>query len=169
MMTTLRLTGLTLAAGTVLWLTGCNNSPGKMETTSGGYREVAPPIELIAQANPPIHDVPVPIGFKLDENRSRNFTAAGARYVDHLYKGSADKWVTARFYKRQMPTNRWTFVTDIFAQGDIRLDFERETERCQIIIGKGSLFHPTYIKVQLWTTGRIIAPEEKTGGKTTTK
>lgn len=168
-MTTLRLTGLASAAGLVLLLTGCGGSSEKMETTSGGYREVAPPIELIAQANPPIHDMPIPIGFKLDENRSRNFSAAGARYVDHLYKGNADKWVVARFYKRQMPTNRWTFVTDIFAQGDIRLDFERETERCQIIIGKGSLFNPTYIKVQLWTTGRIIVPEEKTGGKSTAK
>ncbi|MCK4625291.1 MAG: hypothetical protein KAV00_08280 [Phycisphaerae bacterium] len=169
MMTTLRLTGLTLAAVLVMLSAGCSDSDKKLDTTSGGYREVAPPIELIAKARPPIHDMPIPIGFKLDENRSRNFTAAGARYVDHLYKGSADKWVVARFYKRQMPTNRWTFVTDIFAQGDLRLDFERETERCQIIIGKGSLFNPTYIKVQLWTTGRIVVPEEKTGGKSTTK
>ena len=168
-MTTLRLTGCVVAVAMVLCLGGCGDSDKKLETTSGGYREVAPPIELIARARPPIHDMPVPIGFKLDENRSRNFTAAGARYVDHMYKGSADKWVVARFYKRQMPTNRWTFVTDIFAQGDIRLDFERETERCQIIIGKGSLFHPTYIKVQLWTTGRIIVPEEKTGGKSAAK
>ncbi len=161
MTTTLKLAVLTSAAGLVLSLTGCSSDPGKLETTSGGYREVASPIELIARASPPIHDLPVPIGFKLDEDRSRNFTAAGARYIDHLYKGSADKWVVARFYKRQMPTNQWTFVTDIFAQGDVRLDFERQTERCQIIIGKGSLFHPTYIKVQSWTTGRIAVPQEK--------
>ncbi len=168
-MAILRLTGCVVAAAMVLCLGGCGDSDKKLETTSGGYREVAPPIELIARANPPIHDMPVPIGFELDEDRSRNFTAAGARYVDHLYKGSADKWVVARFYKRQMPTNRWTFVTDIFAQGDIRLDFERETERCQIVIGKGSLFNPTYIKVQLWTTGRIVVPDEKTGGKSAGK
>ena len=168
MTTTLRLTGLVLAAWLVLLSAGCGESE-KLETTSGGYREVAPPIELIAQARPPIHDMPIPIGFKLDEGRSRNFTAAGARYVDHLYKGSANKWVVARFYKRQMPTERWTFVTDIFAQGNISLDFERETERCQVTIGKGSLFNPTYIKVQLWTTGRIVVPEEKTGGNSTTK
>jgi len=141
--------------------TGCNNKPEKVNTTSGAFQEVASPIELIARAYPWIPDVPVPIGFELDESRSRDFMAAGARYVDHLYKGRADKWAVARFYKRQMPIHRWTFVTDIFAQGDIRLDFEKETERCQIIISKGSWWHPTYIKVQLWTTGRIIQPSAK--------
>lgn len=147
----------------VLFQAGCNNKPAKVNTTSGAFQEVSSPIELIARAYPWIPDVPVPIGFDLDESRSRDFMAAGARYVDHLYKGRADKWAVARFYKRQMPIHRWTFVTDIFAQGDIRLDFEKETERCQVVISKGSWWHPTYIKVQLWTTGRIIqSSSEKT-------
>ncbi len=169
MMTTLRLTGLALAAGLVLLSSGCGNSNKKLETTSGGYREVAPPIELIAQARPQIHDLPVPIGFKLDEKHSRNYDTGVARFVDHLYKGNADKWAVARFYKRQMPNYQWTHAMDVFTQGDRRLDFERETERCRIIICNGSLFHPTYIKIWLGTTGRIVAPKEKTGGKSTAK
>ncbi len=167
-MKTLSLTGC-LAAALVLSLGGCNDSPEKLETTSGGHREVAPPIELIAKARPPIADMPIPIGFELDERHSRNFAGGGARYVDHLYRGSADKWVVARFYKRQMPTHRWMFDTDIFAQGDIRMDFRKEMERCQVIITNGSLLHPTYIKVQLWTTGRIETPELKKTGKNSRK
>ena len=49
MMTTFRLTGLTLAVVLVMLSAGCGK-PEKLETTSGGYREVAPPIELIAKA-----------------------------------------------------------------------------------------------------------------------
>jgi hypothetical protein len=112
---------------------------------------------MVALSNPPIPDLPIPLGFDLDESHSRSFSAAGARYIDHVYKGREDRFAVARFYKRQMPVNRWTLVTDMYIQGDIMLDFEKESERCRVIVTKGSLWHPTYIKVQLWTSGRIEA------------
>jgi len=151
-----------VTAGAALLL-GCNGQNKPVETSGGAYTEVSPPAELVAKSRPPIADLPVPIGFDLDESRSRNFAAAGARYVDHLYKGSRDKFAVARFYKRQMPINRWTLVTDMFVQGDIMMDFEKDTERCRIVVSKGSLFHPVFIKVQLWTTGRIETPQERSG------
>ena len=107
----------------------------------------------------------MPFGFKLDEGRSRNFAAAGARYVDHFYHGSADKFAVGRFYKRHMPVSRWVLVTDRFVQGDIMLDFEKETERCQIIVSEGGLIASTHIKVQVWTFGRIEPPKQKTTKK----
>jgi len=119
------MTGM-LAASAML-LGGCNDKPKAVDSSGGGYREVAAPTGLVAKAIPSIADVPEPIGFKLDERRSRYFAAAGARYVDHLYKGSADKWAVGRFYKRQMPVSRWVLVTDRFVQGGIILDFEKET------------------------------------------
>jgi hypothetical protein len=149
-----------LIAALGLLVAGCNGS-NTVESSGGAMREVSPPLELVAQARPPILDLPVPIGFELDEGRSRNFAAAGARYVDHLYKGGGDRFAVGRFYKRHMPISRWALVTDMFVQGDIVLDFEKETERCRIVASKGSLFHSTYIKVQLWTTGRIQAPAQK--------
>ena len=90
---------------------GCNQS-GTVESSGGALRQVSPPLELVARAHPPIVDLPVPIGFDLDEGRSRNFAAAGARYVDHLYKGGSDRFAVARFYKRHMPISRWVLVTD---------------------------------------------------------
>ena len=88
---------------------------------------------------------------------SGNFSAAGARYVDHVYKGRADKFAVGRFFKRQMPINRWALVTDMFVQGDIMLDFEKDTERCRVTITDGS-FGATAVKVAMWTSGRIRPP-----------
>jgi len=146
-----------LAVTVSVFAGGCGKTQ-IVDRTSGAPRQVEPPAELLAQARPPIPDVPIPVGFKLDEGKSRNFEAAGARYVDHLYKGREDKFAVARFYKRQMPPRRWTWVTDMFVQGDIMLDFEKDTERCRVVVRKGSLFHSTYIQVQLWTSGRIEPP-----------
>lgn len=150
--------GLLTIAAAMLLAAGCNRTQ-TVDASSGAPQMVEPMAELIAQPRPPIPDMPVPIGFDLDEGKSRSFAAAGARYIDHLYKGRSDRFAVARFYKRQMPVNRWTLVTDMFVQGDIMLDFEKETERCRVIVTSGSLFHSTYVKVQLWTSGRIESPQ----------
>jgi len=57
-----------------------------------------------------------------------------------------------------MPINRWTLMKDMFVQGDIILEFEKESERCQLIIAKGGMFDKSEIKIQLWTSGRIMPP-----------
>lgn len=134
---------------------GCGNKTQTVDASGGAPRVVEPFPELWAQARPPIPDLPMPVGFDLDEGKSRSFAAAGARYVDHVYHGGADKFAVARFYKRQMPNNRWTLVTDMFVQGEIMLDFEKDTERCRVVVIKGGLFHASKIKIQLWTSGRI--------------
>jgi len=141
---------------------GCNDRQ-TIDSSGGAPREVNPPLELVAQGRPPIADIPVPIGFKLDEGKSRNLAAAGLRWVIHLYKGGSNKYAVARFYRRQMPINRWTLVTDVFSQGALRLDFEKGNERCHVEVTDGSLFHPTYIRVELWPTGPIPTPREPTG------
>jgi len=136
---------------------GCTRTE-TIDSSSGAPRQMQAASDLVAQARPPIPDVPVPIGFELDQGKSRNFAAAGQRYVDHVYKGGSDKYAVARFFKRQMPVSRWTLVTDMFAQGNITLDFEKQAERCRITLYDGSLLHPTKFKVQLWTSGRVSTP-----------
>ena len=136
-------------------LVGCGGSGSGM---SGDSKNVGPEPELVAMRRPPIEDLPVPIGFYLDEDKSRNFSAAGSSYIDHSYKGSADKFAVGRFYKRQMPINRWTLVTDMFVQGDIVLDYEKDTERCRISISDGGLWGQTRAKLAVWTSGRIVPP-----------
>jgi hypothetical protein len=156
-----------LTAASVLCLAGCNGGPQQVDATGGAYKEVASSTELIAQARPPIPDLPVPIGFHLDENRSRNLSAAGFRWVDHVYKGGADKFSVARFYRRQMPINRWVLMTDQFMQGDIILEFDKGTQRCRVIASDGSWLHRCRVKVQLFPKGRVQGPNT-TGAKGTT-
>ncbi len=144
-----------LAAASMLFAAcGCENKNSSMADSTTGQNSEAM-VELVPQLRPYIPDLPVPTGFDLDEGKSRAYTAGGARYIDHLYKGSDDKFAVARFYKRYMPSNRWTLTTDLFLHGSIKLEFEKETERCDIEIGKGSLFHQTYVKAVLYTSRRI--------------
>ena len=145
---------------------GCESSQSAGVST-GSSAPVGPIPELVAMARPPIADLPVPIGFDLVESTSRNFAAAGARYVDHVYKGSADKFAVGRFYKRQMPLERWALVTDMFVQGSITLDFEKDTERCRITVTDGSWFHRTRIKLAVWTSGRLPVPQSSARSRNT--
>ena len=139
-------------------LAGCGGSSTSIGAPTDGPSAVGPIPELVAMRRPPIEDLPVPIGFYLDENKSRNFSAAGARYIDHAFKGRSDKFAVGRFYKQQMPISRWTLVTDMFVQGDIVLDFEKDTERCRITVSEGGPFGSTRVKIAVWTSGRIVPP-----------
>ncbi|HET6429084.1 MAG TPA: hypothetical protein VFJ30_11775 [Phycisphaerae bacterium] len=145
-------------------LCGCTEQTSTVGAVDDNQQLLDLPAELAAQVRPPILDLPVPVGFRMDERRSRDFAAAGARYVDHVYKGRSDKFAVGRFYKRNMPRSRWVLVTDMFVQGDIMLDFEKQTERCRIIVAGGDLIHTVHVKAQLWTTGRIqaLVPPEDT-------
>ena len=149
-------------------LAGCGGSSGPAGVATDGPSAVGPIPELVAMRRPPIEDLPVPIGFYLEEGKSRNFSAAGARYIDHAMKGRADKFAVGRFYKRQMPISRWTLVTDMFVQGDIVLDFEKDTERCRINVSEGGgLFGSTRVKIAVWTSGRIVPPTGVGGSRST--
>ncbi len=147
-------------AAALVFPAGCNNS-STVDASSGAPRQVQIIVPLVAQSRPPIGDIPVPIGFKLDENKSRDYALSGARFVDHVYKGNRDKLATKRFYERQMPINRWVLSTSMFVRGDITMDFEKETERCRVIITNGGMLSSTYIKVQLWTSGRVETPTQQ--------
>jgi hypothetical protein len=138
-----------LLAATVL--AGCASQG---ERTAGQAPRTVNP-GLVPRANPPIGDVPVPLGFNLDENKSIDFVIAGSRFAKHKYKGGADKLEVKRFYERQMPINRWTLTTSMFLGGDINMDFEKETDRCRVTVNDGGLFHRSIIHVVLWTSGPV--------------
>ena len=146
-----RVVGVVLVTAAMA-VAGCN---GDKKVEGSGDSSAKASIELVPMARPPIPDLPVPIGFDLDQGRSRNLAAAGVRWVDHLYKGKADKFAVARFYRKQMPLSRWILVTELFAKGNLTLDFERQSDRCHVTVSDGSLFHPTYVRVELWTAGRV--------------
>ena len=122
-----------------------------------------PGIELASLSKTPVSDLPVPVGFTLDAERSRTFDSGVARLVDHLYTGNASTFAVARFYKKAMVLRRWRFVNETFSLGDQDLRFQRPGETCRVRITPGSWLHPTKLKLELWTSEIINRPANITG------
>jgi len=137
----------------VLAASGCAQQVGYMATSDDAKAGIAP--ELTPAARTPVPDFPVPVGFSLDENQSRSFAAGGARSIFHVYRGWANKFDVASFYRKQMAANRWVLVTDRFLQREVKMDFEKETERCLVVIADGKSRSSVEIQVELFTSGRI--------------
>jgi len=115
-------------------------------------------IILLADPNQRIPDVPIPMDFKLVEERSRHFAAGDARVIDHLYKGRADKFAVGRFYRQRMRGMRWKLVTDRFVQGTVTLVFHKGAEECTVnVTGKGGWFRPTHVMVQVIPRGDYVS------------
>jgi len=143
------------ALTTLAWVGGCADTQ-MIDASSGAPRRVDPAVELIARYQPYIPDVPVPVGFKLDQAKSRDYTFGAGRFVDHVYKGRDDKMAVKRFYERQMPINRWELTTTMFVVGDVVMDFEKETERCRVAVDdSGGIVNRTCVKIRVWTSGPI--------------
>ena len=143
----------------VAMLSGCGLFENKSTDVGGaqvgagaGTQQQASDMTLpVPHMQPPISDVPVPMNFKINENKSRNYAISGVRFVDHVYTGRGDKFVLKRFFERYMVMNRWTLATFVFAQGRVVLDFEKDYERCQVTIWESDFFlGPTTISVILW-------------------
>ncbi len=143
----------------VLAAIGCDQHMRNFSAPVDGQSGSAP--ELRPAARTPIPDFPVPVGFSLDESQSRSFAAGGSRSVFHVYKGRANKFDVARFYRKQMAVNRWVLVTDRFVLGEVKMDFEKETERCDVIINSGRSRSSVSIQVELFTSARIKSRDQK--------
>lgn len=89
---------------------------------------------LAARGQSPIADVPVPVGFELDESVSRGFESSGARFIDHTYVGDAKKHAVEDFYRRHMPNKGWQLRGAQMTQGTYLLKYEKNDELCDVRI-----------------------------------
>ena len=155
-------TGLYLMTAVLLAgsLAGCQDN-STIDTGAGAPREVTAPTELVAQARPPVPDLPVPVGCSLDQGNSRSYAAAGFRLVYHTYTGRVDKWAVGRFYKLQMPINRWVLESDRMIRGTIELEFSKDKEKCSVIIDRDGWLTPTRIVISVQPSGKLVAPVDK--------
>ena len=145
------------AVAAVVLAAGCGGSSTIGSTDVGDDPMVILP-SLVPMSNSPIPDVPIPLGFEIGEKQTLEFGAGAARYLQHIYKGKADKWELKRFFRQQMQANRWQFVTYMLAAGEFSLEYEKDNERCRIMIADSGglhLLHPTQIRIRLWTSGPI--------------
>jgi hypothetical protein len=111
---------------------------------------------LIPAPRPPVPDLPVAIGFKMNESISRNYESAGARFIDHTYEGQADKFDVERFYRQQMPLKGWTMRGSQMVRGDFLMRFEKGSELCEVGISSEKTFRGerTTVNFNVQTLGR---------------
>ncbi len=110
--------------------------------------------KLIPSPNPPVADVPIPIGFHIDLSHSQStyVQKTNLRMVNQEYKGSDPRLSVARFYEDNMPGSGWKTIS---LQGSQRivLNFSKAGEICTITITHG-WFH-THIYVVIAPLGAV--------------
>jgi hypothetical protein len=94
-------------------------------------------IKLLPAVSPYDPGIPVPVGFRLIDESSEDWSSGPTRYLRHRYRGSADKRAVRAFYREQMPLVRWTPINDGNVQGRITMRFQRGQESCTITIEAG--------------------------------
>ena len=94
-----------------------------------------------------IADLPVPAKMKIRKSVSDSYEGAGTRYVDYTYEGWVDIRRVHRFYRDQMPLNRWQMLSDEYHRGVYWLTFQKNRETCTVIIRKTLIF---------WTAVRLL-------------
>jgi hypothetical protein len=124
------------AAWLLLILLGCSQKPQRIDMSSGAPRELGEgPEPLVAKADVRVADIPIPVGFKVQESKSFAQANSQSRYVSHYYKGRSPKERVAGFYLDQMTTNhRWSKESYRQYGGEIKMDFGKGNERCVITI-----------------------------------
>ncbi len=116
------------------------------------------PGRLTPKPVPYISDVPVPNGFRLVEKATDDYISGGVRVVRHDYEGRADRAALRTFYQEQMPSFRWTRISDQNIKGEITMRFEKGTESCTVVV------RPTSSDWLDQTTVRVtIVPFDRNG------
>ena len=92
---------------------------------------------LDPSSKPYERDIPVPVGFRLIDRSSEDWSNGRLRFIRHHYEGSGDKYTVRRFYREQMPLVRWSLISEGNVHGRHRLDFQRAGESCMIYIEDG--------------------------------
>ncbi|MCP4251041.1 MAG: hypothetical protein GY778_28725 [bacterium] len=151
------MTAATIRDGS-LWIGGlaaCLTAAGCSGAASKG-RE----IRLVASARPYELDLPIPVGFKLEDSASEDHSTGVARlYLRHLYVGGADKYAVRNFYREQMPLSRWSKVSDQNIRGVCTLRFEKGSESCTVEIRESGRGLATRTQVQV-----LVAQEQRGSG-----
>ncbi|MBL7081525.1 MAG: hypothetical protein ISS44_03065 [Candidatus Omnitrophica bacterium] len=106
-------------------LVGCETIPQR--TT-----EIAPSLQALEPANMNrFGDIPVPAGFRLNQEKSFIMESGGVRTGILKYTGKADPTSLIIFYKNQMPIYNWSTL-NILQYADQMLNFEKDNESCII-------------------------------------
>ncbi len=90
------------------------------------------PTRLAPSPIPYFGDVPIPVGFARDNDRSLDVVSGTVRMVRHVYHGKAELLALRDFYGEQMPVGGWREMSRRFEEGLFSMRFEKEGESCEI-------------------------------------
>ena len=112
---------------------------------------------LAAALTPPIADVPIPRGFRMESRSSaRVIPGSNVRIVDHYYKGHADLLPVVRFYRDRLPENGWVLTSQQQMPGDqFVLTYTKAHEDLAVSIMPGTF--DMHIRVQIMPSARAGA------------
>lgn len=109
-----------------------------------------------------VADVPVPVGFELDEKRSMNKVYPNVRLVEHVYEGKGPPQSVWNFYVTQMPNYGWVQLAGNLGSGVYTLRYKKGGEYCEVTIspgGSGALIQPARVRL-------LIEPHKESSGST---
>ena len=116
------------AAAALMFAQGCQLQQPKEDATY-----------LTAAQRTEVHDIPVPVGFKMDLKRSQHSIAPGLRTGYMTYTGRATAPALLEFYKNNMPIQAWGLVRESSGGGSYSLLFEKGDEQVEVKVTPGSL------------------------------
>lgn len=137
---------LLVAAALITLATGCAPKASTEPLDSQIAGAPADQAPLPSHTITAVSDLPVPADMKIKKSASQSYEGAGTRMVDYTYHGVTDINRVHRFYRDQMPLNRWQMLTDNYIRGVYTLTFQKNREICTVIIRKSLLF---WTEVQL--------------------
>lgn len=113
---------------------------------SGGGNSMT---KLIASPNPPVADVPVPIGFNIDLSHSQSTYVPGTnlRLVNQEYTGSDPRLSVARFYLSNMTASGWKTLQEVQNPQGIIISFSKAGEVCTVTIKHGWFHTHLFISI----------------------
>lgn len=95
---------------------------------------------LVASAQSPIPDVPMPIGFKPVVSQSSSEFDGRVRQVHHVYQGRADHPDAVTFYRVGLPMHDWRFVRRVDQpDGSTTQSFTKGNESLEVLTRQGTL------------------------------
>lgn len=94
--------GLLLAA--LMLVPGCTRSDAGERI----YRQSR--TGLVAQPEKVVSDVPMPIGFRIVEDRSREWQSDNFLYTEYLFQGKSTLTDTVVFFRNHLRTEGWTLA-----------------------------------------------------------
>ncbi|MEX0297854.1 MAG: hypothetical protein AB3N28_02200 [Kordiimonas sp.] len=97
---------------------------------------VKPPEELVLQIGPPVGDIRLPVGTRIDDKKSSIYGSGPNTYGRVYAAVRAETSLVKRFFIDNMPGDGWELISE-FQSDDITLVYQKPTRVVVVLIERG--------------------------------